>query len=210
MTLTPSSIALRFFTALFPLALYFVWANPATGQTPSATNTTNVGFPMNGVFDGSDFENVQIANGGLQIEIPLFSVPGRNGLDVTYKYVYANKQWTARETYHARTDTYIADIRPEQGQMAAGIIMHTAGPFGYSVTSRYTTYCGNDPTFYYTNFVLTEPNGKQHHFLPDPVYPGGRNCAQAIPSLMYADDGSGWGFPMLVLPLLIRDKNRMR
>src|SRR6266700_1305094 len=104
MQATPSSIVFKLLTPSVVLTLCFVWTIPVTGQTPSATNATNVGFPMNGVFDGTDFENVQIANGGLQIEIPLFSVPGRNGLDVTYKYVYANKQWTARETYHARTD----------------------------------------------------------------------------------------------------------
>ena len=34
-------------------------------------NKFNVGLPANGVFDGSDFDTVQINNSNLHIEIPL-------------------------------------------------------------------------------------------------------------------------------------------
>jgi len=140
---------------LILLALCLVCALRTSAQEPTVTNATNVGFPMNGVFDGTDFENVQITNGGLQIEIPLWSSPGRNGLNVTYKYVYSNKQWAARDTYHSRNDTWLAEIRPEQSQILNGIIMRTTGSWGYGVTQRISTVCGY---FSYVNYVLTEPN----------------------------------------------------
>ena len=48
--------------------------------SPSAIaqdNSSNIGLPPNGVFSGSSVESVQVNNGNLHIEIPLYSVPGR-------------------------------------------------------------------------------------------------------------------------------------
>jgi hypothetical protein len=61
------------------------------------TNPLNVGFPTNGVFSRSDFDNVQLNNGNLHFEIPLWSDTGR-GLAVSFKFVYDNKGWAFRET----------------------------------------------------------------------------------------------------------------
>src|SRR5262245_48241005 len=55
-------------------------------------NKTNIGLPENGVFDGSSFDNVQLTNGNLHIELPLWSYSGR-GLPISFKYVYDNKGW---------------------------------------------------------------------------------------------------------------------
>src|SRR5438270_2881151 len=53
----------------------------------------NIGLPPNGVFSGSSVESVQVNNGNLHIEIPLYSVPGR-GLNTTVSYVYDSRGWS--------------------------------------------------------------------------------------------------------------------
>jgi hypothetical protein len=57
------------------------------------TNSSNIGLPPNGVFSGSGIDSVQVNNGNLHIEIPLYSLHGR-GLDTTVKYVYDSRGLT--------------------------------------------------------------------------------------------------------------------
>ena len=72
------------------LGVFFVHA-----YAQEFNNKTNIGFPENGAFDGDSFASVQMNNGNLHIEIPLWSSPGR-GLPVTEKFVYDNKGWYLR------------------------------------------------------------------------------------------------------------------
>jgi hypothetical protein len=51
---------------------------------------TAKGFPATGMFDGTGFDNVQVNNGNLHIEIPITTLNGR-GDTITYKYVYNSK-----------------------------------------------------------------------------------------------------------------------
>lgn len=74
-------------TALFSL-LTILASSSALSQ--DITNPLNIGLPKNGDFSGSDFESVQLNNGNLHIEIPLWTIPGR-GLPVGFKYVYDDK-----------------------------------------------------------------------------------------------------------------------
>src|SRR5215469_2480350 len=46
-------------------------------QDQDIVNQLNIGLPPNGVFSGSDFDSVQINNGNLHIELPLWSMKGR-------------------------------------------------------------------------------------------------------------------------------------
>src|SRR6516165_10865348 len=52
----------------------------------------NTGFPDNGVFDGDDFESVQLNNLNLHIEIPVWGTKGR-GPGAWAKYVYDGNNW---------------------------------------------------------------------------------------------------------------------
>ena len=45
-----------------------------------------IGLPPQGSFDGSNFDSVQLNNGNLHIEIPLYTLSGR-GLGVAVRYV---------------------------------------------------------------------------------------------------------------------------
>lgn len=50
-------------------------------------SSTDVGFPPNAIFDGSNFDSIQTNNGNLHIQIPLWSLPGRNlPLEVFYTF----------------------------------------------------------------------------------------------------------------------------
>src|SRR3982751_5252084 len=71
----------------FALLLLLLTCGVAWSQT---TNANNVGLPMNGVFSGSDIESVQVNNGNLHVQIPLYSLAGR-GLSVNYSLIYDNK-----------------------------------------------------------------------------------------------------------------------
>jgi len=82
-------ISRRFASAIFFFG--FVLAGSALAQ--DVTNEGAVGFPVHGVFSGSEFESVQMNNGNLHIEIPLWTVRGR-GLPVEMKMIYDNKGWT--------------------------------------------------------------------------------------------------------------------
>src|SRR6266849_7494497 len=93
----------------------------AFGQ--DVTNPLNVGSPVNGEFSGSDFENVQINNGNLHIEIPVWSDKGR-GLGVSLKYIYNNKAWRATESCDKQGYCH--------ARILGGSRFGLVGPFSYS------------------------------------------------------------------------------
>lgn len=60
--------------------------------------------------------NVNLTNGNLNVQIPLVSLPGRNGLDYTLTLVYDSKMWSPHPFYASGTDvlyTWTID-RPTQ------------------------------------------------------------------------------------------------
>src|SRR5215475_13216777 len=61
------------------------------------TNSTIIGLPAHGIFSGNAFDSIQLNNGNLHIEIPLWSDKGR-GLDSSYSLVYDNKGWTVNQS----------------------------------------------------------------------------------------------------------------
>jgi hypothetical protein len=65
-----------------------------TTQAQFAVNPTNTGLAPNGVFSGTSIENIQINNGNLHVDIPVWAVKGR-GLDTEVHFIYDNKGWTS-------------------------------------------------------------------------------------------------------------------
>ncbi len=160
----------------------------ASGQ--DVTNSSNIGFPPNGIFDGSDFDNVQTANGNLHVHVPLLQLKGRGPtLSVDYHYDGVSYYLTERCTQNNCYGTW-----------------HFGGG-GWSVTTSLSyilrstpvnmSICGTqNSVMAYTGYVLTEPDNTQHQFVPDQnkvVQPGGIVCFSPIVNgLLYASDGSGW------------------
>jgi RHS repeat-associated protein len=165
----------------FLLLLTSVWA---LGQ--DLTNPLNIGLPPNGVFSGSDFDSVQLNNGNLHAEIPLWSDKGR-GLSVGFKLIFDNKGWYFTE--HCDKYGYCTDTtRPEPGSNMSWTV---AGPLNYlfkeTSVSQQCAPGVNDLAYSYT---MQEPNGTKHSFQPSPE----GQCTSWAPlgSALYADDGSGW------------------
>src|SRR5229473_5960784 len=148
------------------------------------TNGRNVGFPPNGVFDGSDFENVQLNNGNLHIEIPLWSTAGR-GLPAGYKYVYDSLGWHFTTVCSKKTG-YCTDIVRPSGQMTLRLVGPEAGGVGYA---QKAVTC-NSGQYYTYSYTMTDPDGTSHHLVPDPIIQPGVTCGYLSASTLYADDGS--------------------
>lgn len=55
-------------------------------------NTNATGVPDHAILNGSNFDSVQMNNGNLHIEIPLWSAKGR-GMDSWGALVYDSKAW---------------------------------------------------------------------------------------------------------------------
>src|SRR5215467_14823574 len=69
--------------------VFLISARIAVAQVP---NDYQIGMPPHADFSGTDFENVQVNNNNLHIEVPIWSMPGR-GPSTGYKYIYDSKGW---------------------------------------------------------------------------------------------------------------------
>jgi len=185
---TIGTLKLRSQSAL-GLGLLALTLVPGLAKAQNIADASNIGFPPNGVFDGSDFDNVQTVNGNLHVHLPLFQVKGRGpAFYVNLDYDGVSYYMTERcipsgycyGTWH---------INPGGG-------WKVSTPHSYAVkyTLANTGLCNNpgNGVTAATGVTLAEPDGTRHHFLPDqsqmPPF-----CFSPIPNgLMYADDGSGW------------------
>ncbi len=164
-------------------------ASYANSQIPNQLNT---GYPEGGIFHGTEIENVQINNGGLHADIPIYSVKGR-GLGVDAKVIYNSKNWTFRTRCFTSGGGFCEDD-------VAGDSLGNQVPAFYRTPdyvfhdSSSTCQAGFD--LFYTRvggYILREPDGTKHHFFPDPLME--TVCVpppNPYPSTVYADDGSGW------------------
>lgn len=171
-------------------ALLICMSTPAQAQ--SVTNELNIGLPPNGVFSGSAFDNIQLNNGNLHIEIPLVVLKGR-GLSKEYKYVYDNKGWQTREHCSRTGDicTIFVELAPGH-QMAWKLASSPGGSLSFE-NGTYPCNVGGSYAVL-TNYVLQESNGTKHHFVPGQLtIPGSANSnCPAYGTTLYADDGTGW------------------
>src|SRR5437016_8772409 len=105
-----------------------VFALTLSVAAQQVANDEGIGFPAHGIFSGSDFANVQVNNGNLHIEIPLWTVPGRGGLSFAMKYVYDSKGWKVNIRC-PKNLTCDGNVQP--GPHAQ---ISLEGPFGYRLT----------------------------------------------------------------------------
>ncbi len=172
------------------LFLVFVLARPLAAQKAGDDDT--VGLPVDGVFAGSSFDSVQIQNGNLHIEIPLWSIGGRNGLSVGLKMVYDSKGW------------HVSKFCPRNGECNGSVLKGThsvlaienpldyrrvgGGPFD----GTHETPCGSSPGSDVAS--LQEPDGTLHAFAPVHQVNGTSSICPSVGTVTYASDGSGWAY----------------
>lgn len=163
----------------------------------TANNDLGTGTPINAILHGSRLDTIQINNGDLHINIPIWSNRGR-GIDTGYSFVYDNKGWAFAT--HCNTSTGICsdNVITEGG---SNMILTPQGPSNYSITYKSSDVTGPsggggaNPIYYtiHSNYVLREPNGTKHHFVPDPIADDPTNTFGFVTTYtLYADDGSGW------------------
>jgi hypothetical protein len=172
---------------LFRTSLFLAITSTCPAQ--SVNNAVNTGLPENGAFHGSDVENVQVNNGNLHIDIPIYSIKGR-GLDTSAHFIYDNKGWTF--TTFCDIDLNCWDqISAETNNT---MILAASGPANYILsfkTPRFTCSLDHVSVIETSNMVVREPNGTKHHFSPDPITGTPNRCVSTA-TTVYADDGSGW------------------
>jgi hypothetical protein len=165
----------------------------------AAPNDYQIGFPPHADFSGSDFENVQINNGNLHIEVPLWSTPGR-GASVGFKYVYDGSGWDINVVCPKKTGVCSGKVvvqSPRSGVVANHLSFSLVGPLGYAQKKVSNTYTcnGTTSTIFLYSYNMAAPDGTHHHFAPDPIEAGGEALycdGYTHPSVLHADDGSGW------------------
>src|SRR5207302_9049298 len=116
------------FTLILLIAFFSV---PALAQDAiNVANHNSIGFPQNGIFNGSDFDTVQLNNGNLHIEIPLWSLSGR-GLPTYLQLMYDSKSWGFHEDCHVNHFTGDQTCDDTVRQSPAGhYVLTLAGALG--------------------------------------------------------------------------------
>ncbi len=153
-----------------------------------APNEYQIGLPPYADFSGSDFENVQLNNGNLHIEVPLWNATGR-GLPVGFKYVYDSLGWGFNEHCGSRTGTCTDNVAPHSSHLALQLV----GPQSYSFGGTIRNFvCPQNQSVLTYSYSMSAPDGTKHHFVPDPIQSGNEAGCLPHPSTVYADDGSGW------------------
>lgn len=79
-------------------------AHAQGGVAPAQVTPTNdTGLKSYQTYSGAH-ENINLANGNLSLEIPLVSLPGRNGLNLNLAVQYNSKIWSPHATYSGSGD----------------------------------------------------------------------------------------------------------
>lgn len=186
-------MCLRLNTArgLFGLGCLAIISLFLSGSASAQVNPgTESGVPAYGRFAGGDFDQINLLNGNLHLDIPVLTVKER-GRTFTWHFVYEPITWTM--TWHplpkiGGTDpSYYAVTRGGQ----AGLYFRT--PFDWQVSSQLSgglTCPGtNQPYQVYTGYSVTDPNGSVHQ-LPLRQEIGQYSCEGSTLSGP-AQDGSG-------------------
>ncbi len=174
-------------SAFLAQCLFLSIASVCSAQ--SVNNAVNTGTPENGVFHGSDVEHVQVNNGNLRIDIPIYSIKGR-GLDTSAHFIYDNKGWTFNTNCDISGDCWDQILAETNNTM----ILAASGPANYILsykTPRFTCSLDHVSVIETSNMVVREPNGTKHHFSPDPITDTANRCISTA-TTVYADDGAGW------------------
>jgi hypothetical protein len=133
---------------------------------------------------------VDLANGNLNLEIPIASMPERSAIPFHADLVYESHIWQ-QVTASGSTSWQPTNVANSWGGWR---MVETGNPGGVSFTfSTILCYYGRTwiPYFQYTNWVWTAPNGRQIPFLITTSTSNGCNTGTASGNAI-AGDGSGY------------------
>jgi RHS repeat-associated protein len=165
------------------------------------TPSNDTGLKAYETYSGSH-ENVNLSNGNLSLEIPVFSLPGRNGLNFDLAVQYNSKIWSPHATYSASgadlTYRWQHEYSGEDvGQL--GWTLNIPSIFrGNAIYDSYGSLLG------YTPYIITLPSGGKtsvawadNHFQPTIVDSSDGSSVSYLNSIQiaYLKDGTQIHFP---------------
>ncbi|HEY2460487.1 MAG TPA: RHS repeat-associated core domain-containing protein [Candidatus Acidoferrum sp.] len=129
---------------------------------------TNSGLPPFGSFHGSEFDQVNLSNGNLHIEIPIVSVKQRGGKVFTWKYVYDSPEFTNQFfpeplPNNPTNGVYQVSLSPTDSVPNSG--WRLVGPFDFGGGNVETDdTCPSTGMVYVHDyaFYITDPSGTKH------------------------------------------------
>jgi hypothetical protein len=142
---------------------YFIQASHA--------QQSETGFPVYGSFHGGGIDNVNLANGNPHVEIPIISVPQRQGPNVTYKFMYDARSWEINKS-QPTPSTFQWNVNLANGEFVDWhLVTDPAHPvyYRYDIVPKSCTYVNFSGTYtnYYrvlTNYVVVDNHGTRHTF----------------------------------------------
>ncbi len=163
------------FLFLILLGVLCLW--PVLACAQYTDDSTLTGLPPFGSFHGSDFDSVLLQNGNLHVQIPILSLPMRNGKNFNWRYIYDTPAWQGEwfpNPLPSDPNNGLYRILP-----LASIQLEDAG-FRLTNPARWmTTYnvngvnCPSGPPPYPTyraGYTVIDPDGTSHPF---PLQVGG-------------------------------------
>jgi RHS repeat-associated protein len=180
----------------FIAAIISIFCTVALGQSDGyvASSNTRGLAPLN-TFLSSDIDHINLANGGVNIRIPLFSRPGR-GLNTGAALLYSSKFWVQKPNFNLNgglTNIFWSHGTDFTFQTTpAGHLDFNEQDYECQFLSGGTTYNYSEDVF--TAFIYRAADGSSYRFpnghtdlLPD----YGRHCAPtAVNEPGLSDDGS--------------------
>jgi RHS repeat-associated protein len=174
-------------------------------QSP-VNDGNNVGFPTNGVFDGSAIDAVQLQNYSLHIQIPVATIKGR-GLSLKYQYV-----WDPLNFFVVLVGcdpvTGFCRWKVNSNRNTPNVGWRFTNSASFGVTSAWvaTGICGSGTSITVAgNSQVTDPSGTAHNMIGSVAPQGQYNKCFTAPAVVYAEDGSGlvasadaYGIPTMI------------
>jgi len=169
--------------ALQPLLFLSLTSGLAFSQA-DIPNPNNYGTPVNGVFVGSNIDSVNLATGGLHVDIPLLDLPGI-GMGTHIHYIYDNLVWNQTSATQPSGQWWITlyQDRPLwkfQDPLQAGV----------TIKSHYQVYSGTSTAAYIDYVSFEDMSGTSHQF-PLQGFVDSVPSGDDVPPQGYSLDSSG-------------------
>jgi RHS repeat-associated protein len=179
---------LRALTLVMLFALFFVNCRVAAQENPGMES----GLPPFGAYGGSDFDHVNLQNGSLHIDVPVYSVTER-GETFNWVFTYDAPIWSASWILNPTPRNPYAGVYGINSPGASGWTLSAPGNWTYYPQSITSPACSGTSGVQklFSNYVVVDPVGTLHAF-PLQVYE--TNCTGgSIPltGIAPAMDGSG-------------------
>lgn len=132
----------------------------------SHAQQSETGLPAFGSFHGGTFDNVNLLNGNLHLELPIFAIPRRNSADLRYKFIYDARSWQNNK-YSTGTNTYAWRVTPTPHEFTDWNFVTEPTSLGVTydtVNDVCTNSNGSFPYIVRTNYVVTDQHGTRHPF----------------------------------------------